>query len=104
MKRNHAFALVALVMLTAMMFASCKSNNKQSAEDATAFEIPEALAGVEGVEKYQTKLDYSQAENWLDVPAAFVKDGSLDASAEASLKPVDVFYIYPTVTGFRDPV
>ncbi len=25
----------------------------------------------------------------------------LDATAADSLKPVDVFYIYPTVTGFR---
>ena len=30
-----------------------------------------------------------------------VKDGVLDATAADSLKPVDVFYIYPTVTGFR---
>ena len=30
-----------------------------------------------------------------------VKDGVLDGTAADSLKPVDVFYIYPTVTGFR---
>ena len=35
------------------------------------------------------------------MPAALVKDGVLDGTAAASLKPVDVFYIYPTVTGFR---
>jgi len=35
------------------------------------------------------------------VPAALVKDGVLDGTAADSLKAVDVFYIYPTVTGFR---
>lgn len=43
------------------------------------------------MEKFETKLDYSQAENWLEKPAE-------------AIKAVDVFYIYPTVTGFRDPV
>ena len=77
-------------MVMGMSFASCKSN-KQQAADTEKDSIPEALAGVEGVEKYQTKLDYSKAECWLERPA------------EAT-KAVDVFYIYPTVTGFRDPV
>ena len=36
-------------------------------------------------------LDYSKDECWLEKPT------------EAK-KAVDVFYIYPTVTGFRDPV
>ena len=49
------------------------------------------MQGIEGVEKYQTKLDYSKDECWLDKP-------------EKATKSVDVFYIYPTVTGFRDPV
>ncbi|MBR2238563.1 MAG: hypothetical protein IJ887_11965 [Prevotella sp.] len=35
------------------------------------------------------------------MPAALVKDGVLDGTAADSLKAVDVFYIYPTVTGFR---
>ena len=30
-----------------------------------------------------------------------VKDGVLDATATEGLKPVNVFFIYPTVTGFR---
>ena len=35
------------------------------------------------------------------MPAALVKDGVLDGTAADSLKAVDVFYIYSTVTGFR---
>ena len=64
-------------------------------------EIPEAAQYIVGIEKYDSLIDYSQAANWLDVPAALVKDGVLDGTAADSLKAVDVFYIYPTVTGFR---
>ena len=91
MKQKQFLTLIAsVVMLMGMSVASCK-NNKLQAADTEKDSIPEALAGVEGVEKYQTKLDYSKAECWLERPA------------EAT-KAVDVFYIYPTVTGFRDPV
>ena len=86
-------------MLVAMSLASCKSSNKPA--ESRIGEIPEALQDIVGLEKYNTPVDYSQAENWLDVPAAMVKDGVLDATAADSLKAVDVFYIYPTVTGFR---
>jgi len=88
-------------MLVAMSFASCKSSNKPAVEASRIGEIPEAAKYIVGIEKYDSLIDYSQAENWLDVPAAMVKDGVLDATAADSLKAVDVFYIYPTVTGFR---
>ena len=101
MKRQNALMFLASVMLVAMNFASCKSSNKQTAETSRIGEIPEAAQYIVGIEKYDSVIDYSQAENWLDVPAALVKDGVLDATAADSLKPVDVFYIYPTVTGFR---
>ena len=93
MKQKNLFTLIASMMvLGAMTFASCKSSNKPAAEDIRALgEIPEVLKDVEGVEKYETKLDYSKAENWVE-------------RAEEATKPVDVFFIYPTVTGFRDPV
>ncbi|MBR6140857.1 MAG: DUF3089 domain-containing protein [Bacteroidaceae bacterium] len=92
MKKQYSFTLLASVMmLVAMTFTSCNSNNKTSATDAEQDSIPACMEGVVGVEKYQTKLDYSKAENWLEQPAEVTKA-------------VDVFYIYPTVTGFRDPV
>jgi pimeloyl-ACP methyl ester carboxylesterase len=92
MRQKHLFSFIAsMMMLVALSFASCKSSSKPAADATTQDSIPEALAGVEGIEKYQTKLDYSKAECWLERPA------------EAT-KAVDVFYIYPTVTGFRDPV
>ena len=91
MKKYHFPVLLASVMLTAMTLASCKSSNKPATDAATQDSIPEVLKDVAGIEKYKNKLDYSKAENWVDRPT------------EAT-KPVDVFFIYPTVTGFRDPV
>ena len=102
MKRLNSFLLLTSVMLVAMNLASCKMSNKPAAETSRIGEIPEAAQYIVGLEKFNTPIDYSQAECWLDVPAAMVKDGVLDGTAAAdSLKPVDVFYIYPTVTGFR---
>ena len=95
------YLLGASMMLVAMSLASCKSSNKPAAEASRIGEIPEAAQYIVGIEKYNTVIDYSQAENWLDVPAAIVKDGALDVTAANSLKAVDVFYVYPTVTGFR---
>ena len=94
--------LLASVMLVAMTVASCKSSNKQqTAETSRIGEIPEAAQYIVGIEKFDSLIDYGQAKNWLDVPAALVKDGVIDGTAKADLKAVDVFYIYPTVTGFR---
>lgn len=102
MKQKNLFTLVAsMMMLGAMTFASCKMSNKPATAEAVQDSVPEAAKYIVGLEKYQTKIDYSKAENWLDVPAAMVKNGVLDGNAADSLKAVDVFYIYPTVTGFR---
>lgn len=92
MKLKTLLTLIAPSMLVVTMtFSACKNSNKPTPDASTEESIPEALRDVAGVEKYKTKLDYSKAENWLEKPA------------EAT-KAVDVFYIYPTVTGFRDPV
>ena len=84
--------VVASMMLMTMTFGSCKMSNKPAPTEAEQQDsIPACMEGIAGVEKYQTKMDYSKDENWLEKP-------------EKATKSVDVFYIYPTVTGFRDPV
>ena len=88
MKRQNSLVLLASVMLAAMSLASCKSSNKPAADASAQDSVPEVLKDVAGIEKFQTKLDYSKAENWVERPA------------EAK-KPVDVFFIYPTVVRFR---
>ena len=79
MKKQYFHVLLASVMLVAMSLASCKTSNKP-AESSRIGEIPEAAQYIVGIEKYDSLIDYSQAENWLDVPAAMVKDGVLDAT------------------------
>ena len=101
MKRRNFYMLLASVMLVAIILASCKMSNKSAADVSRIGEIPEAAQYIVGIEKYDSVIDYSMAENWLDVPSAMVKDGVLDGTVADSLKAVDVFYIYPTVTGFR---
>lgn len=54
-------------------------------------EMPEDLKEIVGLEKLQTKLDYGKDENWVAKPTEITKA-------------VDVFFIYPTVTGVREPV
>ena len=90
-KRNLFVLAVAGLMVAMAGLTSCKSNNKAATAEEQQKAVPEALNGVAGLEKYDTKLDYSKDENWLEKPAQVTKA-------------VDVFYIYPTVTGFRDPV
>lgn len=48
--------------------------------------IPKYLLKMKGIEKFEKKIDYSDTENWLELP-------------ENPDKPVDVIYIYPTVYG-----
>lgn len=100
MKRKSFYVLLASVMLAAMNLASCKMSDN-AAETSRIGEIPEAAQFIVGIEKYDTLIDYSLADNWLDVPASMVQDGELNADAAEGLKDVDVFYVYPTVTGFR---
>ena len=83
--------VVALMMLMTMTLGSCKMSNKSATTEEQQDSIPACMGGIAGLEKYQTKMDYSKDENWLEKP-------------EKATKSVDVFYIYPTVTGFRDPV
>ena len=74
------FLTLAVAMMTALTITSCTTNNQS--------QVPEAAKCVVGLEKYQTKIDYSQPQYWLALP-------------DEITKPVDVFFIYPTVTGYR---
>ena len=65
MKKQNFFVLLASVMLVAMNLASCKMSNKPvAAETSRIGEIPEAAQYIVGLEKFNTAIDYSQAECW----------------------------------------
>lgn len=63
-------------------------HNVQSDKDNQDAEIeaPEYVSKIKGIEKFDTKIDYSNSDNWLTLP-------------ENPEKPVDAIYIYPTVYG-----
>ncbi len=87
MKRLNFFLLVASVMLLTITI-SCKNSNKPQTTETKQAEVPEAVKDIVGIEKLQTKIDYSKAENWLSQPTK-------------ATKPVDVFFVYPTMAGYR---
>lgn len=84
---------VLVMMLSTMPFTSCV-NNKQATATVSAIAqqgvVPDFMKGIAGVEKLQTKIDYSKPQNWR-------------AMAQEATKPVDVFFLYPTVVGMRTP-
>ena len=61
------------------------------AESNTEEIAPEYVSKIKGIEKYEDKIDYSDPENWLELP-------------ENPDKPVDAIYIYPTVYGTIEDV
>lgn len=71
-KKRFFFATLAVAILASITFVSC---NK----------LPKAVRNIVGIEKFKTKIDYSQPQYWASLP-------------KETTKSVDVFYLYPTVT------
>ena len=61
-------------------------NEIRDTESNTEEIPPEYISKIKGIEKYEDKIDYSDPENWLELP-------------ENPDKSVDAIYIYPTVYG-----
>ena len=70
-------ALAAVLVLTA-----CSTHDDNPA-DSWRQTLPESIRGLSGIEKFQTAVDYTDASNWLSLPAT-------------TDKAVDLFYLYPT--------
>ena len=77
-------ALMCLVS-QGLVFIGCSANDDNPAEQGT-----DVTKNISGLEKFKTKIDYSNKDNWLSLPGEITK-------------PVDVFYLYPTVTGSSVP-
>ncbi len=103
MLRKRTLIFFILFVMTLGLIAGCgKTAAKQeemqdkNSEDAvveadeieknTKKTIPEYVSNIKGIEKYDEKIDYSDPENWMELP-------------ENPDKPVDVIYLYPTVYG-----
>ena len=95
MKKNNFYSLLLSVMLAAtacLTLTACTSNDDNATTPADDWrkDVPEVAKDIAGLEKYQTPVDYSQATNWLSLPAATDKS-------------VDVFFVYPTTEGYCEP-
>jgi len=103
MMRKKAIIFFVLFVMTLGFISGCgkaaaepeETQNRNSVEAADITDraaenaketIPEYISSIKGIEKYDEKVDYSDPENWMELP-------------ENPDKPVDVIYLYPTVYG-----
>lgn len=104
MKKRKNLVCIFLWMITLVLCVGCgksadnqgteitgqeeTENNAESDEDSldTEIEAPEYVSKIKGIEKFDTRIDYSNPDNWLELP-------------QNPDKPVDAIYIYPTVYG-----
>ena len=70
MKKILSFLLVTMMLLS--FFTGCSTKN----------EIPDVVKNMKGGEKWETKIDYANTDNWLAI--------------NDTGKDVDVIYFYPT--------
>lgn len=103
MKKKTKLCHVFLLVITLGLLIGCGKKDNTEAEltgqeethgntesqDGKFYEnriAPEYLSQVKGIEKYGERVDYSNPDNWLELP-------------QNPDKPVDAIYIYPTVYG-----
>jgi Protein of unknown function (DUF3089). len=70
MRKKSAFAISGIIM---MSFVSCEKDDL----------IPDVVSSTTGFEQWNTKVDYSDPDNWLNIPSQ-------------TDKKVDAVYFYPT--------
>ena len=64
MKRLNFYLLVASAMLLTLTFSSCKNSNKPQTTETKQAEMPEAVKDIVGIDKLNTKIDYSKDNNF----------------------------------------
>ena len=82
MKSNKIFQTILIFAMVMALFTGCTANNTDTNVETEVSNVPTVIAKTNGGEKWETKIDYANADNWL--------------SAEDAGKDVDVVYFYPT--------
>ena len=82
MKSNKIFQTILIFAMVMALFTGCTVNNTDTNVETEVSNVPTVIAKTNGGEKWETKIDYANADNWL--------------SAEDAGKDVDVVYFYPT--------
>ena len=82
MKSKKIFQTILIFAMVMALFTGCTVNNTDTNIETEVSNVPTVIAKTNGGEKWETKIDYANADNWL--------------SAEDAGKDVDVVYFYPT--------
>ena len=82
MKSKKIFQTILIFAMVMALFTGCTVNNTDTNIESEVSNVPAVIAKTNGGEKWETKIDYANADNWL--------------SAEDTGKGVDVVYFYPT--------
>ena len=82
MKSKKIFQTILIFAMVMALFTGCTVNNTDTNIETEVSNVPAVIAKTNGGEKWETKIDYANADNWL--------------SAEDAGKDVDVVYFYPT--------
>ena len=82
MKIKKIFQNILIFAMVMALFTGCTVNNTDTNVETEVSNVPAVIAKTNGGEKWETKIDYANADNWL--------------SAEDAGKDVDVVYFYPT--------
>ncbi len=82
MKSKKIFQNIFIFAMVMALFTGCTVNNTDTNVETEVSNVPSVIAKTNGGEKWETKIDYANADNWL--------------SAEDAGKDVDVVYFYPT--------
>ena len=82
MKSKKIFRNILIFAMVMALFTGCTVNNTDTNVETEVSNVPTVIAKTNGGEKWETKIDYANADNWL--------------SAEDTGKDVDVVYFYPT--------
>ena len=82
MKSKKIFQTILTFAMVMALFTGCTVNNTDTNVETEVSNVPAVIAKTNGGEKWETKIDYANADNWL--------------SAEDAGKDVDVVYFYPT--------
>ena len=82
MKSKKIFQNILIFAMVMALFTGCTVSNTDTNVETEVSNVPTVIAKTNGGEKWETKIDYANADNWL--------------SAEDTGKDVDVVYFYPT--------
>ena len=82
MKSKKIVQTILIFAMIMALFTGCTVNNTDTNVETEVSNVPTVIAKTNGGEKWETKIDYANADNWL--------------SAEDTGKDVDVVYFYPT--------